>query len=74
MPTKNFRRIASHKVVMPDKSLLTLSVVEIQSGVVTKCFPLTQELPFTEWLPGQIVLIRDEQGLLRAYYNNEIIN
>ena len=74
MTTKNFRRIASHEVVMPDGSRQTLSVVEIQSGVVTKCFPLTQELPFTEWMTGEIVLRRDEQGLTRAYYNNVIIN
>ena len=74
MPTKNLRRIASHEVLMTDGSLQTLSVVEIQSGVVAKCVPLTQELPFTEWLPGRIVLRRDEEGLTRAYYNNEIIN
>ena len=60
--------------MMPDGSCLKMSVVEIQSGVVTKCFPLTEELPFTRWMPGQIVLRRDEQGLTRAYYNNVIIN
>ena len=74
MTTRNIRRIASHEVVMPDGSCQTLSIVEIRSGVVKKCFPLTQELPFTEWFPGQIVLRRDEQGFTRAYYNNVIIN
>ena len=36
--------------------------------------PLSGELPCTEWMPGRIVLQRDDEGLVRAYYNNVIIN
>jgi hypothetical protein len=42
--------------------------------VVSQWYPLTEELPFAEWMPGQIVLRRDGEGLLRAYYNNVMIN
>ena len=68
------RRIASHEIVLEDNSRQTLSVVEIQQGEVVRWFPLTQEIACTEWMPGQIVLRRDEKRLLRAYYNNMIIN
>ena len=74
MTTKKTRRIASHELILENGLRQTLSVVEIQSGIVTNHYPLTQELPFTEWFPGQIVLKRDEEGLTRAYYNNVIIN
>jgi hypothetical protein len=70
---KKQRKIASNQILMEDGSVLTRSVVEIAEGVVQQCYPLTQELPFTEWLGGPVRLIRDEQGLLRAYYNNKII-
>jgi hypothetical protein len=53
--------------------MLTRSVVEIADGVVQQCYPLTQELPFTEWLSGPVRLSRDEQGVLRAYFNNKMI-
>ena len=56
---------------MDSPLLSTPSVLEIQSGVAVRWYPLTQELPQTEWLPGEVVLSCDEQGLLRAYYNNQ---
>ena len=68
------RRIASHEIVLENNSRRILSVVEIQSGVVVKCYALTQELPCTEWMPGEVVLRRDSEGCLRAYYNNVLIN
>ena len=68
------RRIASHEIVLEDSSVLTLSVVEILSGEVVSWYPLTQETACTEWMPGKIVLLRDEDGYLRAYYNNVMIN
>ena len=71
---KKLRRIASHEIVLEDQRRLTLSVVEIQSGEVLTWYPLTQELPGTEWMPGQIVLRRDVNGVLRAYHNDRIIN
>lgn len=47
--------------------------MEIQEGEVCRWFPLTEELPHTEWLAGTIELKRDSNGLLHAYYNNVII-
>ena len=72
--SKKNRRIASNEIVLEDGSCLTLSVVEIQSGIVSSVYPLTQELPHTEWLPGTLCLKRDSEGMLRAYYNDLIIN
>ena len=72
---KKIRRIASHQILLDNGSLLTqLSVVEIQSGVVTDIYPLTEELSQTEWMPGEIHLKRDAEGQLRAYYNKKIID
>lgn len=68
------QQIASHEIVLEDGTKQALSVVEIHSGIVKRWFPLTQEMPFTKWKPGQIVLRRDEQGFLRAYHNNIMIN
>ena len=72
---KRRRRIASHQILLDNGSLLTrLSVVEILSGVVTDIYPMTEELPQTEWMPGEIRLTRDAEGQLRAYYNGKIID
>ena len=75
---KKLRRIACHRIVLPPgvdspSWLPTPSVLEIQSGVAVKWYPLTQELPQTEWLPGEVVLCRDDQGLLRAYYDGQLL-
>ena len=70
---KRLRKIASNQILMEDGSMLTRSVVEIADGIVQQCYPLTQELPFTEWLVGPVRLGRDDQGVLRAYFNNKII-
>ena len=72
---KTTRRIACHEIASTeDNSLMKLAVVEIRSGEVIRCYPLSGELPCTEWMPGRIVLQRDDKGLVRAYYNNVIIN
>ena len=72
---KRTRRIATHEIVREeDNSVLTLSVVEILSGTVQRCYPLKGEQAATEWLPGRIVLRRDAEGVLRAYHNNIMIN
>ena len=70
---KKLRKIASNQIVLEDKSILSLSVVEIQDGVATNWYSLVHELPNTEWLGGQVCLQRDEEGMLRAYYNNKVI-
>jgi len=71
---RKLRRIACHEIVLEDRSSLSLAVLEIQQGRILRYYPLTQELPFTEWVAGRIVLKRDEEGIMHAYYNNEMIN
>lgn len=70
---KKLRKIASHRIVLPDHSELTLSVVEIQSGFVSRCYPLTGEQAMTEWLPGCMNLNYDEEGRLKAYYEGKVL-
>ena len=74
---KKPRKIACHRIVFPERQdrpqVPTPSVVEIQSGTAVRWYPLTQELPQTEWLPGEVVLCRDDQGLLRAYYDGQLL-
>ena len=70
---KRIRKIASHRIVWPDQSEQTLSVVEILSGVVSRCYPLTTEQPMTEWLPGTLTLRFDDTGQLRAYYEEKLL-
>ena len=70
---KDLRKIASNQIVLENEKLLTLSVVEIYNGVVQRYYPLTQEMPNTEWLVGQVCLKREDDGTLRAYYKNKVI-
>jgi len=71
------RRIACHRIVFPAgeewQPVPTPSVLEIRSGIAVKWYTLTQELPQTEWLPGDVVLCRDGQGQLRALYNGKLL-
>ena len=55
------RRIAAHKVVV-DGETLRQHVVVISEGRVVDCFPLTEELPMTEWLSGTIDVLDDAEG------------
>jgi hypothetical protein len=48
-----------------------LSVVEIEAGLVKATYPLVEELPHTEWLPGQIELRQDKDGACKAYYQGK---
>jgi hypothetical protein len=45
----------------------------VQDGLVTNWFPLTHEIEHTEWLGGDIVLKRDNNGGLRAFHNDIMI-
>jgi len=71
---QKMKRFACHEIVLADGSRQTLSVVEILSGEVVRWYPLKEELPFTQWLPGSIELRHDHEGALHAYYNNVMIN
>lgn len=70
---KGFRRIASHMIRFPDGSCQNLMVMEIESGKLTRYYPLTEEWPNTEWLPGEVCLMKDDEGRLCAYYEGKKI-
>jgi hypothetical protein len=72
--SKSFRRIASNQVITPEGKSLTLQVIELTEGGVTKLYPLHQEQPFTEWMQGQIELKRNPDGSVNAYYQGKPIN
>lgn len=70
---KKLRRIASHATILENGSRQTLLAIELMEGRVINWFPLIGEMAQTEWMPGEIVLRRDEEGFLRAYHNNIMI-
>lgn len=71
MPT-NRRKIAAHEVVH-DGDTLPMHVVVLTNGIVTDMFPLTEEIPSTEWYVGRIEIRKDENGQLMAFHNNKRI-
>lgn len=68
------RRCGAHQVILPDGSILQQAVVEILEGRVVNYFEFREELPMTEWLGGEILVERDEDGILRALWNGKVIN
>lgn len=66
------RRIAANRVIINDRQLVQY-VVEIENGIVTNYYPLTEEQPFTEWLGGIILLTKDANGIVRASKDGKFI-
>ncbi len=66
------RRIAANRVIIDDRQLVQY-VVEIENGIVTNYYPLTEEQPFTEWLGGIILLTKDANGIIRASKDGKFI-
>lgn len=66
------RRIAANRVIIDDRQLVQY-VVEIENGIVTNYYPLTEEQPFTEWLGGTILLTKDVNGIIRASKDGKFI-
>lgn len=66
------RRIAANRVIIDDRQLIQY-VVEIENGIVTNYYPLTEEQPFTEWLGGNILLTKDANGIIRASKDGKFI-
>ena len=71
---KGFRRCGAHRVVLLDGTVLEQAVVEIEEGKVVNYYEFHDELPMTEWLGGEIIVKRDEEGILRAVWNEKLIN
>ena len=65
------RRIASNEVLTPEGKSLTLQVVELSEGVVSSLYPLQVEQANTEWLQGRVILKKESDDIVRAYYNNK---
>lgn len=66
------RHVAASIVVLTDGKEMRQACVDVQGEVVTAIRPLTHETPFTEWLGG-IIKLRQENGILMAYCDGEII-
>lgn len=60
------RRLAANEVLLADGSKIAPGVVELVGGIVVKTYPLTEELPRTEWVRGTIE-IRLEADSEKAY-------
>ena len=65
------RRIASNEVLTPEGKCLTLQVVELSEGVVSSLYPLQMEQASTEWFQGRLILKKESDDSVRAYYNNK---
>lgn len=61
---KGTRNIASNTVMLDGRNLGRY-VVMLDGDVVDSFFPLTCELPFTEWLSEPILLYTDFAGVIR---------
>ena len=73
-PLKHPRRIAFSEVMTTDGQCLTRYVIELsEDATVSDLYPLTHETAFTEWMPGR-VLLRDDHGLVHAYYQDKMIH
>lgn len=67
---RHIRRVAANSVVMPDMTLLSPGVVQIENGIVTDTFVLTREHPFTEWIGGRLRLRKSKDDKMVAYKGN----
>lgn len=73
MKSESMRRVAVHEVIRDDGETQTMCVVEISKGSVVCCRHLNGEEPMVEWLGGTLVIRNGDDGILRAYMNNKLI-
>lgn len=66
------RRVGVHEVRLPDR-VLHQAVVEIEGERVVNYYEFREELPMTEWLGGQIDVIRSPEGILQAFYEGQVL-
>ena len=67
------RRCGAHTILLPDGSVLQQAVVEIEDDRVVNYYEFRDELPMTEWLGGEISVVRDKEGILRAIWQEQLI-
>ena len=53
---KKCRRFAVNRLHLPNGDVLFNQVLEVQDGRILAFYPLTEELPNTEWLGGDYYL------------------
>lgn len=63
----DMKRYASHFLFFPDYGYLERHAVEVCRGRIVRIFPLEEEVESTEWLPGVIALLADEEGDLSMF-------
>lgn len=57
----SLRRVAVSRLHLPDGRVLYNQVVELDGDVFVRHYPLTEELPFTEWRGGDYFLPVDKR-------------
>ena len=57
----SLRRVAVSRLHLPDGRVLYNQVVELDGDVFVRHYPLTEELPFTEWRGGEYFLPVDKR-------------
>ena len=55
------KRYAAHYLFLPGTGFLKQFVVEMVNEQLTRVFPLEEEVENTEWLPGVIALLTEEE-------------
>jgi hypothetical protein len=67
------RKIACPELQTVQGTVLTQQVVEVSNGKVVDYYPLTKELPFTEWTSSRLRLCENEEGALTLWNHKEPI-
>lgn len=57
------KRFAAHQLIISANCRLKQYVVEMEGKIVSRIFPLTEEIAFTEWIGGMIILSADNEKI-----------
>lgn len=68
---RGIRQIACPELETPQGIIQTPHVVELSNGKVVRYYPLTRELPYTEWMRNRLRLCRNEQGEMTLWDDKE---
>lgn len=63
------RKVAATRVYLNIQEFHTNHIVELTDHIVTNHYPLTSELPHTEWLGGTIVIQNQH-----AYHTKKVLS
>ncbi len=63
------KRYASHLLFFPAYGYVEQYAIEMREGQVVRIFPLEEEIESTEWLPGIIVLLSNEDDGIPDFDN-----